>query len=188
MNNNKYNSLSFRVWINFNWQKEKQKEELKKLNGKEGEDSNSDSEEEKDNRISKIIRLKKGRFNEEVFAYLRANLINTYSGKNLPYLLVSSPVDAEFEMLVVACTINLFKGLLNSRFKTPLEKDRELLKDPNLPIRHRFAIIHRMNAKEILSENINYCNILMRLLARFGNDEDFKSRYMQIVEGFETEE
>lgn len=91
-------------------------------------------------------------------------------------------------MLVVACTINLFKGLLNSRFKTPLEKDRELLKDPNLPIRHRFAIIHRMNAKEILSENINYCNILMRLLARFGNDEDFKSRYMQIVEGFETEE
>ena len=45
-----------------------------------------------------------------------------------------------------------------------------------------------MNAKDILAENINYCNILMRLLARFGTDEDYKTRYMQRVEGFETEE
>jgi len=45
-----------------------------------------------------------------------------------------------------------------------------------------------MNAKEILEENINYCQILMRLLARFGTDEDYKIRYMQVVEGFETEE
>ena len=53
--------------------------------------------------------------------------MNTYKGKNLPYLLVSAPVDAEFEMLVVACTINLLKGLMTSRFKTPLATDRELL-------------------------------------------------------------
>ena len=45
-----------------------------------------------------------------------------------------------------------------------------------------------MNAKEILEENINYCQILMRLLARFGTDEDYKIRYMSIVEGFEREE
>jgi hypothetical protein len=45
-----------------------------------------------------------------------------------------------------------------------------------------------MNAKEILEENINYCQILMRLLARFGTDEDYKIRYMSIVEDFETEE
>ena len=31
LNNNKYNSLSFRVWINFNWQKEKEKEEKRRL-------------------------------------------------------------------------------------------------------------------------------------------------------------
>ena len=30
LNNNKYNSLSFRVWINFNWQEEKKKEEARK--------------------------------------------------------------------------------------------------------------------------------------------------------------
>lgn len=45
-----------------------------------------------------------------------------------------------------------------------------------------------MNAKEILEENINYCQILLRLLARFGTDEDYKIRYMSIVEGFESEE
>ena len=69
----------------------------------------SDEEDEKDdaNRISKVIRLKRERLSEEIFAYIRANLLNTYKGKNLEYLLVSSPVDAEFEMLVVACTINL---------------------------------------------------------------------------------
>ena len=91
-------------------------------------------------------------------------------------------------MLVVACTINLLKGLMTSRFKTPLEKDKALLADKSLPIRQRFAILHRMNAKEILEENINYCQILMRLLARFGTDQDYKTRYMQIAEGFETED
>lgn len=102
--------------------------------------------------------------------------------------MVSAPVDAEFEMLVVACTINLLKGLMTTRFKTPLEKDRELLADPNLPIRHRFAVLHRMNAKDILTENINFCNILLRILARFGTDDDYKTRYMEIAEGYETEE
>ena len=188
LNNNKYNSLSFRVWVNFNWQEEKKKDEERKTTKTEEDSDDSSNEQDKDNRISKVIRLKRNRFNEEIFAYLRANLLNTYKGKNLPYLLVSAPVDAEFEMLVIACTINLLKGLMTSRFKTPLETDHELLRDPALPIRQRFAVLHRMNAKEILTENINYCNILMRLLARFGTDDDYKTRYMSIVEGFETEE
>ena len=81
--------------------------------------------------------------------------------------MVSAPVDAEFEMLVVACTINLLKGLNTSRFKTPVEEDRRMLQDPNLPIRKRFAILHRMNAKEILNANIKMCEILMRILVRF---------------------
>jgi hypothetical protein len=43
-----------------------------------------------------------------------------------------------------------------------------------------------MNAKEILHANINYCNILMRILARFNDGKDFKKAYMQIVDDFET--
>lgn len=126
LNNNKYNSLSFKVWINFDWQKEQLKDEAKAKAKEEGkslpqDDTNEDRD--YDNRVSKVIRLKRNRINEEIFAYIRANLLNTYKGKNLEYLLVSSPVDIEFELLVVACTINLLKGLLNSRFKTPLEVD-----------------------------------------------------------------
>ncbi len=109
--------------MNFNWQEEHKKEEERKLKGDIKEPSSSDEEEDKDNRISKIIRLKRNKIGEEIFAYLRANLLNTYKGKNLEYLLVSAPVDAEFEMLVVACTINLLKGLLASRFKKSLEDD-----------------------------------------------------------------
>jgi hypothetical protein len=45
-----------------------------------------------------------------------------------------------------------------------------------------------MDAKEILTANINLCNILMRILARFGDDKNFKKRYMKIVDDFEREE
>ena len=38
-------------------------------------------------------------------------------------MLVSSPVDPEFEMLVVACAINLLEGLEKVKFKTTLERD-----------------------------------------------------------------
>lgn len=89
-------------------------------------------------------------------------------------------------MLVVACTINLLKGLLTSRFKTPYEQDLELLKDPSLPIRKRFAILHRINSKDILTANINLCNILMRILARFNDGKDFKKAYLGMVEDYET--
>lgn len=114
-------------------------------------------------------------------------MLNTYKGKNLEHLLISSPVDSEFEMLVIACTINLLQGLLNKRFKTSYEQDLELLKDPELNWKKRIAILHRSSSKEILSQNLKLCNILMRLLARFNDGRDFKKAYMGIVEGYETE-
>jgi hypothetical protein len=46
--------------------------------------------------------------------------------------------------------------------------------------------MHRTNAKEILNANITFCNILMRILARFDDGKEFKRAYMGIVEGFET--
>jgi len=81
---------------------------------------------EDDSKISKVIRLKSWKLNEDIFAYLRANLLNSYSGKNTQYLLISSPVDINFEMLVVACAINLLQGLKESRFKGTVKEDEEL--------------------------------------------------------------
>ena len=96
---NKYNSLSFRVWVNFDWKKR----------AEAGPDFVQPDDD--DAKISKIIRLKQNKLNEDIFAYLRANLLNSYTGHNTQYLLISSPVDVNFEMLVVACAINLLKGL-----------------------------------------------------------------------------
>ena len=51
LNNNKYNSLSFRVWINFNWQEEKKKEEARKAaleKGKKLKEDGSDSDDSPD--------------------------------------------------------------------------------------------------------------------------------------------
>lgn len=124
---------------------------------------------------------------EEIFAYLRANLLNTYKGKNFEHLLISSPVDAEFEMLVVACTLNLFRGLMDQRFKTPLETDQKELAENGIPWRKRCALLHRKNVKEILRANMNYCEILMRILTRFADGKEFKQSYMKIVEEYETD-
>jgi len=67
---------------------------------------------------------------------------------------VSTPVDPDFELLVVACAINLLEGLLSARFKSSSDEDRKLLADPNLSMRLRFAIMHRLDCKVILESNI----------------------------------
>lgn len=89
-------------------------------------------------KVSKEIRLKRFRLKDELFAYIRANLINQNEAKikenaslseaekeekmkSQSHLLVSSPVDPEFEMLVVGCAINLLEGLKKNKFRHSLE-------------------------------------------------------------------
>jgi hypothetical protein len=64
--------------------------------------------------------LKKNRLCEELLTYLRANLIFSYKGSNKEVLLVSSPVDLDFELLITACAMNLMNGMLNSKYPTTL--------------------------------------------------------------------
>ena len=63
------------------------------------------------------------------------------------HLLVSSPVDPQFEMLVVGCTINLLDSLKNSKFRGPVETDLEMLKDPKISSRKRTALTNRVGQK-----------------------------------------
>jgi hypothetical protein len=51
-----------------------------------------------------------------------------YKGKNQDLLLASSPVDIDFELFIVACGLNLMRGMLNTKYKSTLEQDKELLK------------------------------------------------------------
>jgi hypothetical protein len=57
----------------------------------------------------------------ELLQYLRANLIFTYKGNNKDKLLVSAPVDIDFEMFIVSCALNLMKNMLNSKYPTSIE-------------------------------------------------------------------
>lgn len=84
--------------------------------------------------------------------YLRANLIFSYKGANRDKLLVSSPVDLDFELFVVSCALNLMKNMRNSKYPTTLEQDKKMLAQVVDNWRFKLALIHRVNQKEILND------------------------------------
>lgn len=79
---NKYNSLTFRVWLDF-----------------------SDPSNPGTDRIQRRLRLKHDRIKEDVLAYLRASIMQKYTAEQKEHLLVSTPVDIQFEMLMCGCAI-----------------------------------------------------------------------------------
>lgn len=54
-------------------------------------------------------------------------MIFNYKGQNNEKLLVSAPVDIDFEMFIVACALNLMRGMLNTKYATTLEADYEIM-------------------------------------------------------------
>ena len=125
----------------------------------------SENDSEENNKISKTIRLKMHKIREELFAYLRSSLMQKKAQSHKEHLLVSTPVDPDFELLVVACAINLLEGLLTARFKTTIQEDEKILQQEDISMRVRFAVMHRLDCKKILTSNINMLQILVRVLA-----------------------
>lgn len=105
--------MAFRVWLDF-----ADKSKITPPNLPNQEEYDSEEDPATANRICKTIRLKKNRLREDVFAYLRASLMQKPDHKSKVHLLISSPVDPEFELLTVACAVNLLQGLLTARFKS----------------------------------------------------------------------
>lgn len=120
LHSNKYDALTFKINLDFGWKDKVEK--AKDAGGQHGEE-----------KVSKLITLKEKRLKDEVFAYVRANLINKkdkerkdgQSEDKQSHLLVSQPVDPEFEMLVIACVINLLEGLHATKYTSTLESDKE---------------------------------------------------------------
>ena len=110
---NKYNSVTFKVLLDF---------------GTKSGPKNEDSDTESDNRVQKKIRLTSSKLREDVLAYLRASMIHKQDEKRREHLLLSTPVDPDFELIVIACAIQLLENFVKTRFKTTLAEDRELLK------------------------------------------------------------
>lgn len=101
---------------------------------------------------------------EDILAYFRVTLLPKFDEKKKASILVSTPVDVEFEMLVIACSINLLQDFLEKRFKTTLEFDLEAMKNTQLPWRLRLCLINRIDLKNILHSNIKLFNILIHIL------------------------
>lgn len=108
MRQNRYNSLNFKVFVN------------------------DVTDPLQTNRHVKILKLKKDRLNTSLLQYLRANLIVEFakklnekgdeiSKKRTARLLVSAPVDIEFEIKVLQTAIGLVSGMLSSKFATTIE-------------------------------------------------------------------
>ena len=111
MRQNKYNSLNFKVFVN------------------------DTADPTQTNRHVKILKLKKDRLNVFLLQHLRANLIVDFAKKlgekgdeiskrRQARLLVSVPVDIEFEMKVLQTAIGLVSGMLQSKFPTTIEEDK----------------------------------------------------------------
>jgi len=67
----------------------------------------------------------------------------------LNHLLISAPVDLDFEIYVLKTALNLVLGLRKNKFATTMEEDAEMLKG-KLGWRMYLAVSHRLAQKEIL--------------------------------------
>ena len=89
---NKYDSVKFRVVLDLN--------------------PEGSAESDKDNVMKKNVKLKQNRLKDDLFAYIRMALIQKFEKDNKIYKMkkgvnVASPVDIEFELLVLAYALNL---------------------------------------------------------------------------------
>ena len=130
---NKYNSLGFKVFVKY------------------------DSRGTDQNYFEKVIKMKKNKLSEELLQYLRANIIFTYRKQHgtpqngqLRDILVSTPVDLDFEIKIVEMGLGLVYNILVTKYATTLEEDQELLKNQDLGWRKYLAVTHRTAQKELL--------------------------------------
>lgn len=156
-------------------EKRKAEKELEKAKRTEDQyDSEYDSSEEEseddddglDNRVKKGICLKASQLSEDLLAYFRVTLVQKFESERKQHILVSTPVDVEFEMLVVACSVNLLTDFFSKRFKTTLEEDLQLIQDPAISYNTRLCLQNRIDLKRILRANLKICNVLLHILGR----------------------
>jgi hypothetical protein len=136
-------------------------------------------------RFQKIIRVKKGKLSSSLLQYLRASLLQSYQKNNgsvsnnyLKLLLVSSPVDVEFEKHILKVGINLVNDLLTKKYPTQLADDLELLEDPEIGWRAYLAVTHRVAQKESLLYQWRLLTLLLSILDKFEPGMSLKDAYM----------
>ena len=133
------------------------------------------------------MRLKKNKLSLALINAVRNLVLKRYKGYKREELLEDQPVDSRFEIYVLALCCKMLKEYYLARHKTTIVDDKKILKQKNLSDHLRFAIIYRLEAKEIVLRNIRYFEILMHILSKGPSKKDFKETYMKRVEALETE-
>ena len=159
---NKYNSLGIKVFVNY------------------------DTDEIGEVRHQKILKLKPDKLAEDLLQYLRANLIFSYrkshgSVQNNYHqdLLVSSPVNFDFEIYILKQGIGLVTNLLNNKFPTSIKEDLEILSQTDIPWRLYLAVTHRVTQKECLRSQEKLLTQLLSIVEDLQSGTTLKQAYLK---------
>lgn len=148
----------------------------------------------------KILKLKKNKLSEPLLQYLRVNLISSFKTQKgsihnnyNQHLLVSAPVDLDFELLILKTGIDLVANMLRTKFTTTLEDDQNALKAGGIPWRLYLAMTHRTAQKEVLQSQERILTIALKIMQRLKGSKELgqgevvtlKDAYIKPVEGLE---
>jgi len=157
MFDNKYNSVKFRVVC------------VNKKNPSENE-------------VLGDVKLKKNKLSFPLLKHVRSAAIK-FSGKEMN---ADWPTDCKLEIRVLGLCSKMLKNYYKSRYTTTVREDKKLLSD-NITEHKKYAVILRMEAKEILISNITLLELLIKILNRVAEGKSFKKAYMEKVSELEVD-
>ena len=136
----------------------------------------------------KVIRMKE-KLNFKLLEYIRSTIISKYKGKNHHLLIVSQPIDFDFEVLVIGCAINLLESLLEKRFTNKTtDVEKILVGKEKLSYSRKQIYQYRLDQKETIKRNINVLQILMRLVVRLSKSKTPRVDILKRIPQFESED
>ena len=119
--------------------------------------------------------------------YLRANLIFSYrsdhgndSNNYHQDLLVSSPVNLDFEIYILGQGVGLVSNLLDNKFPTSMQEDLDILAKEDISWRLYLAVTHRVTQKECLSTQIKLLTQLLNIVKDMKDGANIKDAYLKL--------
>jgi hypothetical protein len=88
------------------------------------------------------------------------------------------PCNIELECSVMKFSLLILNGIYKARFKGLLDDDKKLLQDASISSRMQFALVYRINIKEIFNINIHYITFLQKILLKVRAGASIKEAYM----------
>lgn len=133
------------------------------------------------------VRLKLNKLSIPLINAVRAFTLKRYSGYKKDRLLPNQPTDNEFEIYVISLCISMLKDYYLGHYKTTALEDKKLLMEKDVKGHKRFAVIYRLEAKQIIINNIRYLEVLLNILNHTTIKSKFKETYMERIDFLENE-